>query len=199
MYIAAVFFVAPHAFFEPAATTTLNKQPCEGEKGGGKGAGKGKQKNNLSANNKPNPALRTGGGKGGGKGNDQGWQSNNRGRKTNNMGYSNQHQNNDQFSKIMAMHVETMARNESLQKQLEVKDASIAILKKNKKKNTGSNDGGKYTNRRANIIDSKRGISGVNNPTTQRVITSHKTSRHNTTDYHCFNRSSYPEEEEEQT
>ena len=93
------------------------------------------------------------------------------------------------------MHVETMARNESLHKQLEVKaDASIAILKKSKKKNATSDDGGKYTNKRADIIDPKRGISGVNNPTTQRVITSHKTSRHNdnTTDYHCFNRTSIP-------
>jgi hypothetical protein len=32
------------------------------------------------------------------------------------------------------MHVETMARNESLHKQLETKEASIAILKKSKKK-----------------------------------------------------------------
>ena len=98
------------------------------------------------------------------------------------------------------MHVETMARNESLHKQLETKEASIAILKKSKKKNAkASDEGGTSTNKRADIIDSKRGISGVNNPTTQRVITSHKTSRHNdnTTDYHCFNRSFYPEEEEE--
>ena len=92
------------------------------------------------------------------------------------------------------MHVETMARNESLHKQLESKEASIAILKKNKKKNSrSSEEGGKSTNKRADIIDSKRGISGVNSPTTQRVITSTKTSHHNdnTTNYHCFNRGHY--------
>ena len=99
------------------------------------------------------------------------------------------------------MHVETMARNESLHKQLESKEASIAILKKNKKKNSrSSEEGGKFTNKRADIIDSKRGISGVNNPTTQRVITSTKTSHHNdnTTNYHCFNRGSYCKEGEGQ-
>ena len=70
------------------------------------------------------------------------------------------------------MHVENMARNESLHKQLETKEASIAILKKKQKKETRtSDDGGEYTNKRADIIDPKRGISGVNNPTTQRVIT----------------------------
>ena len=60
---------------------------------------------------------------------------------------------------------------------------------KNKEKNSrSSEEGGNYTNKRADIIDTKRGISGVNNPTTQRVITSNKTSHHNdnTTNYHCF-------------